>query len=151
MLLWKKKIFLKDRKSTNNQRKQIFTGLIKTVKLLLIERQRRIEKISQKLDKNTCKTHTRDFYSKYTSNFYNSIIMKQPNQNKWAKGVSMTGYLPKKIPEWQTSTWKYNIIRDSVQFSSSVISDSLWPHELQNARPSSPSPSPEIHSNSRLT
>ena len=148
MLLWKKKIFLKDRKSTNNQRKQIFTGLIKTVKLLLIERQCRIEKINQKLDKNTCKTHTRDFYSKYTSNFYNSIIMKQPNQNKWAKGVSMTGYLPKKIPEWQTSTWKYNIIRDSVQFSSSVISDSLQPHESKHTRPPCPSSTPRVYPNS---
>ena len=36
----------------------------------------------------------------------------------------------------------------SVQFSRSVVSDSLWPHELQHARPPCPSPTPEIHSNS---
>ena len=37
----------------------------------------------------------------------------------------------------------------SVQFSHSVVSDSLWPHELQHARPPFPSPSPRVHSNSR--
>ena len=36
----------------------------------------------------------------------------------------------------------------SVQFSHSVISDSLRPHELQYARPPCPSPTPGIHSNS---
>ena len=37
----------------------------------------------------------------------------------------------------------------SVQFSRSVVSDSLQPHELQHARPPCPSPSPRVHSNSR--
>ena len=36
----------------------------------------------------------------------------------------------------------------SVQFSHSVVSDSLWPHELQHARPPCPSPSPGVHSDS---
>ena len=36
----------------------------------------------------------------------------------------------------------------SVQFSCSVMSDSLRPHELQHARPPCPSPSPGVHSNS---
>ena len=36
----------------------------------------------------------------------------------------------------------------SVQFSLSVVSDSLWPHELQNARPPCPSPTPGVHPNS---
>ena len=36
----------------------------------------------------------------------------------------------------------------SVQFSHSVMSDSLWPHELQHARPPCPSPTPRVHSNS---
>ena len=36
----------------------------------------------------------------------------------------------------------------SVQFSCSVLSDSLRPHELQHARPPCPSPSPWVHSNS---
>ena len=36
----------------------------------------------------------------------------------------------------------------TVQFSCSVMSDSLWPHELQHARPSRPSPIPRVYSNS---
>ena len=36
----------------------------------------------------------------------------------------------------------------SVQFSRSVVSDSLRPHESQPARPPCPSPSPGVHSNS---
>ena len=35
----------------------------------------------------------------------------------------------------------------SVQFSHSVISDSLWPHELQHTRPPCPSPTPRVHPN----
>ena len=37
----------------------------------------------------------------------------------------------------------------SVQFSHSVVSDSLRPHESQHARPPSPSPTPGVHSDSR--
>ena len=36
----------------------------------------------------------------------------------------------------------------SVQFSHSVMSDSLRPHESQHSRPSCPSPTPRVHSNS---
>ena len=36
----------------------------------------------------------------------------------------------------------------SVQFSHSVVSDSLWPHESQHARPPCPLPTPGVHSNS---
>ena len=36
----------------------------------------------------------------------------------------------------------------SSQFSGSVVSDSLRPHELQHARPPCPSPTPRVHSNS---
>ena len=36
----------------------------------------------------------------------------------------------------------------SVQFSRSVMSDSLWPHESQHARPPCSSPSPGVHSDS---
>ena len=37
----------------------------------------------------------------------------------------------------------------SVQFSHSVMSDSLRPHESQHSRPPCPSPTPGVHSNSR--
>ena len=35
----------------------------------------------------------------------------------------------------------------SVQFSRSVVSDSLQPHELQHARPPCPTPTPRVHPN----
>ena len=35
----------------------------------------------------------------------------------------------------------------SVQFSRSVVSDSLRPHELQHARPPCPSPTPRVYPN----
>ena len=38
---------------------------------------------------------------------------------------------------------------NSVQFSRSVASDSLWPHESQHARPACPSPTPRVHWDSR--
>ena len=36
----------------------------------------------------------------------------------------------------------------SIQFTCSVVSDSLWPHESQHAGPPCPSPTPGVHSNS---
>ena len=42
-----------------------------------------------------------------------------------------------------------NYCLSSVQFSCSVVSDSLRPHELQHARPPCPSPTLRVHSNSR--
>ena len=39
----------------------------------------------------------------------------------------------------------------SVQFSHSVVSNSLWPHESQRTRPPCPSPTPRVHSNSCLS
>ena len=39
---------------------------------------------------------------------------------------------------------------DSVQFSHSVVSNSLWPHEPQHARPPCPSQTPRVHPNKCL-
>ena len=43
----------------------------------------------------------------------------------------------------------YMLLFSSVQFSCSVVSDSLRPHESQHARPPCPSPTPGVHSDSR--
>ena len=55
-------------------------------------------------------------------------------------------------PLWRT-VWrvlkKLEIELPSVQFSRSVVSHSLQPHESQHARPPCPSPTPGVHSNSR--
>ena len=42
----------------------------------------------------------------------------------------------------------FNRSFSSVQFSCSVVSGSLWPHESQHARPPCPSPTPGVYSNS---
>ena len=44
--------------------------------------------------------------------------------------------------------YPWHLRHSSVQFSRSVVSDSLWPHELQHVRPPCPSPTPGVHSNS---
>ena len=57
--------------------------------------------------------------------------------------------------DWIPQTWEplvhliEEMKRGSVQFSRSVVSDSLWPHESQHARPPCPSPTPGVHSDSR--
>ena len=40
-----------------------------------------------------------------------------------------------------------SMLFSSIQFISSVVSDSLRSHELQHARPPCPSPTPRVHSN----
>ena len=56
-------------------------------------------------------------------------------------------YLQKTV---EATLWAQMGLRkfSSIQFSRSVVSDSLRPHELQHARPSCPSPAPGVHSNS---
>ena len=49
-------------------------------------------------------------------------------------------------PKWFMIKW---LIISSVQFSRSVVSDSLRPHESQHTRPPCPSPTPGFHSESR--
>ena len=44
--------------------------------------------------------------------------------------------------------WRDGFMDVSVQFSHSVVSDSLRPHESQHTRPPCPSPTPGVHSNS---
>ena len=45
-------------------------------------------------------------------------------------------------------TWSAALQFSLVQFSHSVVSDSLRPHGLQHTRPSCPSPAPGVYSNS---
>ena len=58
-------------------------------------------------------------------------------------------FLQRKYTDGQQAHEKMlDITNYSVQFSRSVVSDSLWPHESQHTRPPCPSPSPGVHSNS---
>ena len=49
------------------------------------------------------------------------------------------------LVSWSTKYDEFS----SVQFSPSVVSNSLRPHELQHPRPPCPSPTPGLHTNSR--
>jgi len=51
--------------------------------------------------------------------------------------------------EKKTNGWAWPFLPNvsSVQFSRSVVSDSLRPHESQHARPPCPSPTPRVHPN----
>ena len=50
--------------------------------------------------------------------------------------------------EWIKKIWYIYTVEYSVQFSRSVMSNSLQPHELQHARPPCPSPTPRVYPNS---
>ena len=54
----------------------------------------------------------------------------------------------KKLKKHKIKLILWQLQFSSVQFSRSVVSDSLWPHESQHARPPCPSPSPRVHSDS---
>ena len=52
------------------------------------------------------------------------------------------------VSDEATAAQGSNILGSSVQFSHSVMSDSLQPHESQHDRPPCPSPTPGVYSNS---
>ena len=62
-----------------------------------------------------------------------NFSLKKQNKEKWIN------------KQTEFNFWKVGLI--SVQFSCSVVSDSLRPHEPQHARPPYPSPTPRIHPN----
>ena len=49
--------------------------------------------------------------------------------------------------EWKSYMYELGQV-GSVQFSRSVMSNSLWPHASQHTRPPCPSPAPRVYSNS---
>ena len=63
------------------------------------------------------------------------LRMKDAQMHKWGETSKLKPSNPR------------TIINFTLQFSRSVVSDSLWPHELQHARPPCPSPTPRVHSN----
>ena len=52
----------------------------------------------------------------------------------------------KEIQSVHSRDQSWNFWRKSVQFSHSVVSHYLWPHESQHTRPPCPSPTPGVHS-----
>ena len=83
--------------------------------------------------------------------------LRCPSTNEWKKkiwvhiynGILVVVRWMNLEPAIQSEVRKRKTnITYSVQFSCSVMSDSLWPHELQQARPPYPSPTPGVYSNS---
>ena len=61
-------------------------------------------------------------------------------------GSSIHGIFQARVLEWGAIAFSY-VMFSSVQFSCSVMSDSLRLDELQHARPPCPSPTPGVHPN----
>ena len=74
---------------------------------------------------------------------------------KWGDIINVY-YIASEIKQSEIGRWidTYINVREQsinsliVQFSHSVVSDSLWPHEPQHARPPCPSPTPGVYPNS---
>ena len=65
---------------------------------------------------------------------------------RYSIGFDWIGFLPRKDLNEEKRCHSHRV--SSVQFSHSVVSDSLWPHESQHARPPCPSPTPGVYPNS---
>ena len=68
------------------------------------------------------------------------LISTQFSVMSWVSPVSSLS--------WNWAYKKKELSISSVQFSRSVVSDSLQPHGLQHTRPPCPSPTPRVYSNS---
>ena len=95
-------------------------------------------------------------WSKFFGNFsfFSSFTILVP----WCRQTIRLIYL--KLRDGNTLLWIYlkqksvfltdfRFQFSSIQYSRSVMSDSLRPHESQHARPPCPSPTPGVHSDSR--
>ena len=88
-------------------------------------------------------------------------ILRVPFKWKWSRSVMSDSFWPHGLwptrllhpwdfPGKSTGVGCHCLLQDShsVQFSLSVVSNSLRPHESQHARPPCPSPTPGVYSNS---
>ena len=85
----------------------------------------------------------------FTENFHWKLIPLLVNLGV----IDVTSVITNKLswePEvwWKTTIAQLCIIQHMLQFSCSVVSNSLPPHEPQHARPSCPSPTPRVYPNS---
>ena len=75
-----------------------------------------------------------------------AVLAQSKWMNQWTLWVNVRFGLFFPWEEGQSKTFLTQ--HPLVQFSHSVVSDSLQPHELQHARPPCPSPTPGVHPNS---
>ena len=81
--------------------------------------------------------HTKEASDKNTVTTLNLLADKGYKVSKKEAQISQT----------RVTFLDFIFIASSVQFSHSVVSDSLWPHEPQHTRPPCPSPTPGVHPN----
>ena len=74
------------------------------------------------------------------------MLSAHKNNNLWTQ-LDHTGTKTLPCSTWRRSWWW----KHSVQFSHSVMSNSLWPHGLQHTRPPCPSPTPKVYSSYPLS
>ena len=109
-------------------------------------------------------THVRLFATLWTAAFQASLSIT--NSRSLLKLMSIESVMPSNhlilcrpllLPpqSFPASVSQSDYVRDpallcqpSVQFSCSVVTDSLWPHESQHTRPPCPLPTPGVYSNS---
>ena len=86
-------------------------------------------------------------FSISTSNEYSGLISFRID---WFDLLAVKGTLENLLQHHSSKAsilWSFRILQ--FQFSHSVVSDCLRPHESQHARPPCPSPTPGVHSDSR--
>ena len=80
---------------------------------------------------------------------HSSILAGDFHGQRHLVGHSPWSHKESDTTEWLTFSGKsLQVVISSVQFSRSVVSNSLQPHESQHARPPCPSPTPGVHSDS---
>ena len=78
-----------------------------------------------------------------------SLTLKNHRDIYSPGGIRKRELLAAELLKQLTAEWhSFMALKDSVQFSCSVVCDSSRPHELQHARPPCPSPTPGVHSDS---
>jgi len=77
------------------------------------------------------------------------LLWQKAKRNQRASWWKWMRSLKSWLKTQHSKNYDHGIQSHSVQFSRSVMSDSLQPHESQHARPPCPSPSPRVHSDSR--
>ena len=74
--------------------------------------------------------------------------MLSARSRRWRHSTGLPAWSFQKVSVMEKSVGGLVRLKDiSVQFSRSVVSDSLWPHEPQHARPPCPSPTLIVHPN----
>ena len=78
----------------------------------------------------------------WTTFFTEKVLPKKKSVVNYPVGLDVNSI--KAMVYFKICFWLYG----SVQFSHTLVSNSLWPPESQHARPPCPSPTPRVHSNS---